>query len=871
MLTQVLWVGWGWIVVGSESDGTTTTQFAMYSTDTVTWKRIVMPDTANTQLLGVAYDGNTYMFMGYFKSYATTDFIGFTGINNQYGTRTYTGVAWCGAGSVFAFYGYGRSGTSYILDTLTFNGTTWVLKNFAYAGIFNVGNAVAGFLTNNAGQAVFMTISGGYWFSTQDGGVTWTGASTGLVAAGGDGTGPSQPTPGCWTGSQFVVNFGGKRFTSPDGANWTRDLSKYPEAYTMYCSDGNWIFGHAKSYYFGRSPDQGLNWEITKSTPALDLTTGSCSNLHSVTATSLGLFAYNISNKMFYSNNGGDTWWNCGTTVFSAPATYKLWDCGAFTALFTTATKLFMTYNGLDWYYDVQTTVSSPTLTGSSFTAVQVYCGAGVGGTVVLGGNSGFIDCSQDGGFTWIKNVAKTPAAAANFRGLSWNGSQFLATGAGHIVYSADGVNWNKVTFPTGVGAAGGYHIWTGTYYIMTTNTKEVIVSPDGLTWTKRVTPLAIFSDFASNGSRVVGLVAAGAAQLGTSIAYTDDMGVTWTTVKVPCSGIPYFITCTPQGRFHLSFQVATSFRVWSDDAVTWHTDAMLQPVHMVGMRRDAAGVMYSGNAICALKSTDDGKTWEPRYFGYEVTSWAITNSGQYNVKSQGTMYYSTDGFIWTSKVLGSNYSTPLRNSIDYNPTTNVLVSGDSWGRQVINTMGAHRSTDGGVTWNLLPVPANSPLGNGVWGGSGNTRYLGNNTWFMDYNYIYAYDSCIISFDDGANWTSGPNTVQGGTTFDFCLGEVNGVAVSSAGIHTYYTPSNTWSQTKALTTYNGLGFGNKCFVVTGLTLGAYSYDDGLSWFPMSHGSDSPPAGPCYWDGTSIYAYKTNGTISYLTPPPPIEF
>lgn len=884
MLNHVLWTGWCWIVTGSETDGTTVSQFAMYSADSVLWKRIVMPDASNTFLAASAFDGTTYIFAGRTKCYATTDFVHFTVITSP-AANTCRGMVWLGA--YFAIWGGSIGGFSTNLSTLTFNGTAWVFKTIAQQPIFNVGDASSNLVANGYGGAVFFTTFGVNWWATNDGGSTWTSAITGITQHGGDGTGPSTALASCWSVNQYVVIFGWKKFTSYDGVTWTRDLNTtHQEAYSILCSDGANLYGYVKPWYITRSSDNGNKWELSKSTPASDLTYGSCSQLHSITATSLGLFAYSSANYyMYFSGNGGETWFNTGFTCGIDPDTYytgsgggvvpnnyKLWDCGSFTALFTSNNKIFTTLDGLNWFYD-QAAVPSPTLVGSSFSAGGAYAGAGFGNTCIVVGNSGTIDCSQDGGYTWTKNVAKG-LTTSGLRYASWNGSQFLATTASTILYSADGLTWKKVTFPNGVQGAGGAHIWTGSNYIMATGNTQVITSPDGQTWTAHATPTTMFVDFASNGTRVIATTPANlnATTLANiDVFYSDDFGTTWIPSKVPVNAICYLVTCTSNGRFYLTFQnVSASFRVWSDDGINWKTDAMIQPVLTTGLRYGIDGTtIYSGNGNCMLKSLDGGLTWEPRYYGFQIDSVVIDKFGGWMLKSVSNLYTSPDGMSLTLKTIGSFYSTPPRNSLDYNPDTGVTIAPEAYKRQVLNTLASVRTTDS-VNWVTMGSAPTVPGTTGVLGGNSNTKYLGNNTWFMDYEYVYGYCAPLLSFDDGANWTSGPNMGSGGDVFDFVFGDVNGVVVSTGGVYTYNS-GGTYTLTKSTLTYTGIGFGDQCFVVTGLVVGAYSYDDGLTWFTMPYGSSAAPAGPYRWNGTDIIAFKVNGTISTLTPPPKAAF
>ena len=870
MLNHVLWTGWCWIVCGSETNVTTTFQFAMYSTDTVTWTRIVMPDSANTLLTGSAFDGGTYIFTGRTKSYATTDFVGFTTITNPV-NNTCLGIKWLGA--YFAIWGDGTGGYSTCLHTLTFNGTSWVFKIRANQVVFNVPNGSVMLLTNGS-SATFMCVNGANWYNTQDGGETWSTAITVTPTnflTGGDGTGPlsrvTNPTAACWNGYEYVVIYGEKRFTSPDGLTWTKDLSRLPEYYTMMVSDGTWLFAYAKQYYFARSSDQGLTWETPYCNPASDAANGSCQNLRSITGTGLGLFAYNATGRMYFSNNAGATWINVGLSNATTPNSYKVWDCGSFSAILCTG-KLLATTDGVNWSYN-NNAISSPTFTGSSFATVAPYAAAGTGGTVVVVGmtsNIGYIDCSYDGGYTWNKNVTAALGTKLNARfdlhWVSWNGGQFLATGVSRMLYSYDGINWDLAPLPTGtLGTAGsGHHIWTGQNYIMATGANQVITSGDGITWTKVTTGVAaMFVDFASNGGRVIATTASGNPSLGTNLYYTDDYGSTWFPLFVPVNGpVCQLVTCSPWGRFYLTFQTITtiSFRMWSDDGANWYTDPMLQTtLNFVRYGTDGT-TLYSGNSLAMLKSVDNGYSWAPLYVGYAVAGAVVDNYGKYSLKYLNFVYTSPTGANWVKNTFSGMGSVPQHNTLDYNPNSGVLIAAEGFNSAA--STASMRSTDGGTTWTSISTG---------WGaGSSIVRYLGGTNWFMDSYSGAGY--VLLSTDDGNTW-SGSFGLGGKPVYDYCIGDVNGVAVTPGGLYT--NMAGNYIQTSAVLTYTGLGFGNHCFVAVSTTSSAYSYDDGNTWNIIPHGSAGTSAGQMLWNGTSILSFKTNGSISYLTPPPQIVF
>lgn len=174
------------------------------------------------------------------------------------------------------------------------------------------------------------------------------------------------------------------------------------------------------------------------------------------------------------------------------------------------------------------------------------YSGTFTGGTVagsgrvVLVGDQGGIQTSDDG-VTW---TARTPAAGYSgsllLKSVAYGGGVLVAVGGGsagtvaEIQTSADnGVTWVRRTSPTSLGFQN--LVYTGSRFVALqwgSPAGNVLSSVDGVTWTLMGTITSNFGAGASlstNGNRlVVGTI--------NEIHYSDDFGVSWTTVSVPSS-----------------------------------------------------------------------------------------------------------------------------------------------------------------------------------------------------------------------------------------------------------------------------------------------------------------------------------------------
>lgn len=169
-----------------------------------------------------------------------------------------------------------------------------------------------------------------------------------------------------------------------------------------------------------------------------------------------------------------------------------------------------------------------------------------------------------------------------------------------------------------------------------------------------------------------------------------------------------------------------------------------------------------SGNSGLIIKTTDGGNSWQPFQYNsnYRMHSvcFADANTGYIlgyyyqNFQFQFNVVLKTKngGENWQQIYSGIGYNDRLSfNSLDFNnASTGFLCASRSNGFVASGNM--HRSTDGGITWNLLPLPGHIAYkkvicsGNNsiyVWG-----RYSTDVPGF-DTNYIFR------STDSGNNWT----------------------------------------------------------------------------------------------------------------------
>jgi photosystem II stability/assembly factor-like uncharacterized protein len=275
------------------------------------------------------------------------------------------------------------------------------------------------------------------------------------------------------------------------------------------------------------------------------------------------------------------------------------------------------------------------------------------------------------------------------------------------------------------------------------TNEADVICTSDGGgVWTATgADPFAGGEDIASFVCFYVGadtirrVVARGTADAGApaEIAYSDNGGVTWTSVSMELTpGV-----AAPNGQYAIggnSLFALDQYHIWlvttggyvyfSDDgAVTW--TAQEQGVITAGnwiavWFADANNGFVGGAANAIARTTDGGTTWTAVTGPVAEAAndvQCVTRNKDSNIWWAGydgntRMYYTTDdGTNWTQRAFTGS-------GVAGGEVADIVFYNDLCGWMLSNTSGpvgtVHRTRDGGYTWEAVTTPTNAGL-NAIW------------------------------------------------------------------------------------------------------------------------------------------------------------
>ncbi len=237
--------------------------------------------------------------------------------------------------------------------------------------------------------------------------------------------------------------------TSSDGLTWNSKNIGVGQGYGIFWDGSKFLLGSAASFFgnlnFAYSSD-GITWNASK----LDIT-GSIHGFSYGNGVYVMACAYafpyeaQMHNSLAYSSNGL-SWTGLGETIFSQAAYSVCFGNGMFVAAGQGTNTLAYSSDGQNW-----------TGNSSMFSISGNAVCYGNGVFVAVGnGSSNTIAYSTDGqnwnglGTSIFGYTGSSPYGGI---GVSWNGSQFVASGYSgittqHLAYSNDGINWSLGTNP---------------------------------------------------------------------------------------------------------------------------------------------------------------------------------------------------------------------------------------------------------------------------------------------------------------------------------------------------------------------------------------------------------------------------------------
>lgn len=380
-------------------------------------------------------------------------------------------------------------------------------------------------------------------------------------------------------------------------------------------------------------------------------------------------------------------------------------------------------------------------------------------GRFVAVGAMGTMMVSEDGS-------AWTPRNTRSSRGLNdiarFKNSWIAAGDYGELLHSPDGHSWTPQVSGTqqdllalscfqDLCVAGG-------------RTGAVLVTRDGMRWESTPAPVMTYSDFASNGSTVVGVGA------GQTVIVSND-GKTWAQHLVPDAGhifsvlwkSPLYLATGSMGRGGALFR--------SPDGIHWETQKL----------SDSGAVSclhWNGRELVARLGTDsllssiDGQTWKRMAMTPGRAMYSLASSGgKYVAFGRADYQFSDDGKTWTYRA--PEITAAFRDVVWTSSRT--IAVGDS---------GLIMSSGDGVSWKRETSGTRARLQTIAWNGS--LLVAGGDS------------GVVLTSRDGASWARQSFTVNDFLTDAVWTGGYFAVLANlSSSIWAYVSPDGfDWTRTR---------------------------------------------------------------------------
>jgi hypothetical protein len=266
--------------------------------------------------------------------------------------------------------------------------------------------------------------------------------------------------------------------------------------------------------------------------------------------------------------------------------------------------------------YTVTVTLAAP-LPGDTWTARTmpngvwiVAYGSGVFLAVDEGGTGGSsVAYTSNDGITWNLQALST---SAQWSALTSGNNVFVAVGGAATVASADGVNWNTGTIPTG-----GYTSVTygnGKFVAVSlAASKAAATSTDGLSWTAQSLPSGAWQSVTYGNGKFVA-VAGGASS---NLAATSPDGVNWTLQTLPAmanwTSVTYgnnsFVAVAWNGGVPPGSNVAAT----SPDGINWTAQTMPATANWDSLTYCGSRFVAVSYGSSTSANSADGNIWVAR------------------------------------------------------------------------------------------------------------------------------------------------------------------------------------------------------------------------------------------------------------------
>jgi hypothetical protein len=525
--------------------------------------------------------------------------------------------------------------------------------------------------------------------------------------------------------------------------------------------------------------------------------------------------------------------------------------------------------------------------------AVYVAVGAFFSATAIPIGSMSY---STDG-INWSTPFFPPGVISGSGNSVSWNGSQFVVTGAwnpvGTISISRDGINWSPPASPDGVVGTTNValkSVWNGVTWVAagnwltTTSPKNVSIFTYGIAFNTPVNPQLATSIQSDGPSFQTGPTSIVWNPNESEWIASGDWGDT--------SGNRGYISRSPDGQVWATpALVPTTQRTEINQILITQTPYR---IYMVGLTRF---IPYS------IITSNDGFSWTPQLFSNGIdgivkeiawngTMWvAVSEQGFEIIKwgqtIKGNIITSMDGINWSNPILPPIPNTPSVQALINSPEvvatgyyyfvtlSSVAWSGTLWvavGRFLLSidiepysyVIGEIVTSPDGVNWTVRPRADNL----GAFGVGRSVAWNGS-MWLAAGN--FANNTDIIRSTDGYTWTE-PIAISGLSSADPTMVAWNGYIWAIVGIFL----DNTGTRYAIITSSDGINWTPRIF-----DFDPTSYSDqnlySISWngslwiaTGLINYTFYPEDDPEYPETTQLYIIVTSVDGIVWTLKPPLE-
>lgn len=253
-----------------------------------------------------------------------------------------------------------------------------------------------------------------------------------------------------------------------------------------------------------------------------------------------------------------------------------------------------------------------------------------------------------------------TASGASSYLNIIFGGGKFVATAAGHLSTSTDGLIWYRNSGVTP--SLSGLTYGNGLYLVSVSGGTSV--STDMITWTNRSTVAATSISYGNNIYVLLN------RPTGTTYTIqTSTNTITWTTRDANITGQPSKVSSI-NGLFFMTGTAPSLLT--SADAITWTTRTT--PLTNINGIAYLGGTYFAAGSESILITSSTGFSWtaypQSVFSGEGITAMMESDGILYATSSSGSVFISMDGFSWDK---ASGFGTTI-NAIAYGAEKVIIV-----------------------------------------------------------------------------------------------------------------------------------------------------------------------------------------------------